>query len=390
MVSIVLKPDWAQRIQKGYPWVYTHSIASSIPPAITAGELVYLYEGKRRIAIAYFNPQTKLCARVLSCDPNATINEDFFYEQFSQALKRRQVFCEPYYRLVHSEGDNLPGLIVDRFNDTLVCQTNTAGMEKLKPLWLNALQKLLSPNRIIFRDDAPIRAKEGLALCVSAPLGSLSSRIEVQENSFTFYVDPEKGQKTGWFFDQRANRQWISQRVRQKTVLDLYTYLGGFGIACAARGAKQVTLVDASDYALSLAKEAAEHNGVVARCNFIKEDVFDLLPKLIEAGQQFEVVIADPPAFVKQALNKGSGLRGYEKLAKLVSQVLAPKGMLFIASCSHHASHGDFREAVERGIHKANREARLVRKAGADRDHPFHRLLAQSQYLKSLAYQFTS
>lgn len=388
MQTIVVKPEWAKRIQNGYPWLYTHSLAYK-PSNMSSGDLVYVNEGKKSIAIAYFNPKTKLCARILSLDPTKTIDEAFFFQQFAKALERRKTFTTPFYRLIHAEGDHLPGLIVDRFDETVVCQTNTAGMEKLKPFWLKALQKCLSPKRIILRDDVPLREKEGLTLNVSAPLGNLEDLIEVKENNLVFYADPLKGQKTGWFFDQRTNRHWISQRVKKKTVLDLYTYTGGFGIACAARGAKHVTLVDASEYGIALAKSSAEKNGVIHQCEFIIEDVFSLLPSLIEKQQKFDVIIADPPAFVKQAFSKGSGLKGYEKLAKLVSQVLTPQGILFIASCSHHASHGDFRQAIEKGISKAGREAKLIRKSGADRDHPTHRLLAQSQYLKSLAYQFS-
>lgn len=389
MQHIPLKTKSIEPILKGYPWVLASDIHLKIPPAGNPGDLVYLRDGSKPIAIAYYNPLTKIACRVLTQDCNTAIDTHFFLNAFSTALARRQrYFTTPFYRLVHAEADGLPGLIIDRFGDTLVCQTNTAGMEKLKPLWFPALQDLLKPTRVIFRDDAPSRTKEGLTLEVTAPIGSLDEQIIVEENGMLYIADPNKGQKTGWFYDQRTNRKWVSERTRHKTVLDLYTYSGGFGISALGQQARHVTFVDGSENALSLAQSAAHKNNVESRATFIHEDVFALLPRLHEANQQFEVVIADPPAFVKQAYHKGSGLNGYQKLAKLASEVVAPGGLLFIASCSHHASNADFRQAVEKGIANSGRTAALIRKAGADKDHPIHPLLPQSQYLKSLAFRF--
>jgi 23S rRNA (cytosine1962-C5)-methyltransferase len=388
LVILPIKSSWIERIRKGYPWVYTQAIASS---KLTAqpGDLVYLGDKKNKpFAIGYYNSQTKLACRVLTLDWKAKIDVNFFYHLFSKALTARNAkFAVPYYRLIHAEGDNLPGLIIDRFGDTLVCQTNTAGIEKLKPIWFEALQKLLQPTRVIFRDDTPNRLKEGLPAEISAPLGELCTYVSIIENGNTFYAAPLDGQKTGWFYDQRANRHWVAQYCKNKTVLDLYTYSGGFGISAAIAGASAVKLVDSSQKALDLAMLAATTNQVLPVCEFDKQNVFTLLPLLQEQEKQFDVVIADPPAFVKQAQHKGSGLRGYQKLAKLCATIVAPKGMLFIASCSHHASSLDFRNAVEIGIAKAGREAKLVRKGGADKDHPIHPLLPENHYLKALLYQ---
>ncbi len=388
MECIPIRSSWIERIRKGYPWVYTHALAAN-KAIVQPGDLVYLGDSKKKpFAIGYYNSQSKIACRVLTLDWKLKINTEFFFNQFSKALQLREKrFSIPYYRLVHAEGDNLPGLVIDRFGDTLVCQTSTAGMEKLKKYWLPALQQLLNPTRIIFRDDIASRLKEGLTTSISAPIGELEPHISILENGNTFFANPTDGQKTGWFYDHRANREWMSKFCKNKTVLDLYSYSGGFGIAAAKAGATSVKLVDSSQLALSLATMAASENQVLGNCEFIKESVFDLLPELHSQGQLFDVVIADPPAFVKQAQHKGSGLRGYQKLAKQCAQLVAPNGLLFMASCSHHAQTQEFRQAIETGITKGGRTLKFIRKGGADKDHPIHPLLPENHYLKALLYQ---
>lgn len=390
MHKLAVKSDWVERLKKGFPWVYTQALQYQIPQA-NQGELVLLTDtNKQPFAQAYYNPNSKLACRILTRDLNATINEEYFIELFSQALKRRERFInEPYYRLVHAEGDNLPGLVIDRFGDTLVCQTSTAGMEKLKALWVKALQTLLKPQSIIFRDNIKNRASENLELVINtigAPLAE-DELLLVKENDLTFYADPINGQKTGWFYDQRANRFWIRGRSKGKTVLDLYTFSGGFGISTAKGQAEHVTFVDSSEQALIHAKNAMALNELVTPCEFIQDDVFSLLPKMIEQKQSFDIVLADPPAFVKIAHQKMVGLKGYEKLAKLATQVVAKNGILMIATCSHHASTNEFQDAIVKGIAKAGRTARLIRKAGADKDHPVNPFLPENHYLKSLAFK---
>lgn len=388
MPFLLIKPKSIDHLKRGYPWIFRSDLASTQPLILAPGSLVTLADPHQEpFGIGFYNPLTSLTCRVISLSPDACIDTAFFRERFMRALARRERFFEvPYYRLVHAESDHLPGLIIDRFNDTLVCQTNTAGMECLKPIWLDPLIDLIKPARVIFKDDTPAREKEGLALQITIPVGSQETpEITIVENSLTYYGHAA-GQKTGWFYDHRANRFWMASRAKKKTVLDLYTYQGGFGLLAAAKGAKQVTLVDRSDTALQLAQRTAESHGF-SQCEFIEEDIFIFLEKAIEQKITFDIVIADPPAFAKQAHHQAAGLRGYQKLARLATQVVAPNGMLFIASCSHHAPHADFRQAVETGIQKSGRAFALLRKAGADKDHPIHPLLLETQYLKSLVYK---
>lgn len=385
MQHLSIKEDSVARLQKGYPWVERQAL-SLRSPNISTGELVQLTDKSGKfLAIAYYNEKSKLACRILTQDPTQSINIAFFEEKLSAALHRRQkCFQSPYYRLVHGESDNLPGLVIDRFDQTLVCQINTAGMEKLQALWLPALHNVLKPDDVILRVDNPIRQKEGLSVSEE----DKSIPLEVIENNVTFLIDAGLGQKTGWFYDQRANRAWIGQRAKRKTVLDLYTYCGGFGLCAAKNGAAHVTLVDSSEKALNQAKAASEKNQFT-NCEFIKAEVFSLLETFKEQGKSFDIVIVDPPAFIKSAKYIAQGLRGYEKLARLASHVVKPGGMLLMASCSHHASNGDFRQAVTKGIVKADRIPTLLRKSGADRDHPIHPLLPQSHYLKALTFKLS-
>jgi len=390
MFKLAVKAAWVDRLKKGYPWVYTEALRTP-PMGIKQGELVILTETNNQpFAQAYYNPHSKLACRILTRDLKVKIDEAYFIKLFSDALARRERhISEPYYRLVHAEGDHLPGLVIDRFADTLVCQTSTAGMEKLKALWVKALQTLLKPQYIIFRDNIKNRESENLGLGIHT-LGTSpfeGDLLFVKENDLTFYADPINGQKTGWFYDQRANRFWIRGRSKDKTVLDLYTYSGGFGVSTAKGQAKHVTFVDSSEQALLLAKNAMDLNELATPCEFIQEDVFSLLPKMIEQQQTFDIVLADPPAFVKIAHQKMVGLKGYQKLAKLAAQVVAKNGILMIATCSHHASTNEFQDAIIKGIAKTGRTARLVRKAGADKDHPINPFLPENHYLKSLAFK---
>ncbi len=387
MDCLPIKASFVDKIRKGYPWVYTFALAAS--KELPSGTLVYLGDNKKKpFAIAYYNPKSKIPCRVLSLDWKTNIDKTFFYNLFSKALgKRESRFKVPYYRLVHAEGDGIPGLIIDRFSDVLVCQIGTAGMEKLKNLWISALNDLLQPKQIIFRYDAQTREKEGLTSDEAPVDEEASPALEIIEHDISFFASPFDGQKTGWFYDQRENRHWMSKFCKDKSVLDLYTYRGGFGISAAKQGASAVTLVDSSKSALNYAELAAVKNEVNNKCNFVKEDVFNLLPNYISNQQHFDVVIADPPAFVKQARYKGQGLRGYQKLAKLCAQVVKSNGLLFIASCSHHANMTDFRKAVEAGIAKSGRQFSFIRKGGADKDHPIHPLLPENHYLKALLYR---
>ncbi|MBV8776662.1 MAG: class I SAM-dependent rRNA methyltransferase [Alphaproteobacteria bacterium] len=384
---VTLLPSGHRRAEAGHPWVYSNEVqmdaaAKGLPP----GALVTLNRADGRpIGVATFNAHTLLAARLLDRDAARPIGRRFVLRRLERALRlRERLYPSPYYRLVHAEADGLPGLVVDRFGPVFAVQCNTAGMVRLQPLVIDALRTLLQPQAIVLRDDSPVRALEGLSPDVGVALGEIGGPVAVEEGGVTFLADVIGGQKTGWFFDQRDNRAFVAGLARGARVVDLYCYTGGFGVAAACRGAQSVLGIDRSEAALALAAEAAARNGVAAVCDFRRADVFAETSALSRAGERFDIVVADPPAFARSKRDAPAALRGYRKLAHLAARLAAPGGFLFIASCSYNVGTPDFAEAVRRGLADAGRTARILRDAGAGPDHPVHPALPESAYLKSL------
>jgi 23S rRNA (cytosine1962-C5)-methyltransferase len=333
----------------------------------------------------YFNPASLIAVRLLDLKPDAAIDADFFITALRRALARREaIYDAPYYRLVHAEGDGLPGLAVDRFGDLCSVQVTTAGMEKLTPVLLEALDAVIAPNAVVLRNDTPSRALEGLDSYVRAAKGEMPDRISLIENGVRFFADIGTGQKTGWYFDQRDNHAFMAKIARGRTVLDAYCYAGGFGITAAVGGAEKLTGIDSSQGALALAEEAAAANGVKA--HFMKADVFEELERLAAANETFDVVIADPPPFVKSRKDLEPGAKAYRKLARLAASVVAPNGFLLLASCSHNIAPDRFALECAIGISRANRCGALIHQSGAGTDHPVHPMLPETAYLKALVY----
>lgn len=382
-----LQPQRSKRLLRGHPWVYSNEIEMAPETkALAPGSLVGLVGADgHRLGVALFNPHTLISARLLSRDPDETVDEAFLAARLRRALSIREaLFDEPYYRWIHAEADGLPGTVVDRFADTLVLQVNTAGMERLTPMLLDALERVAAPRRIVLRNDSPLRRLEGLEIMTAAVKGQLDDPIEVLENGARYFAHPLEGQKTGWFYDQRENRAWAARLATGARVLDAYSYAGGFGLLAARAGAAEVTLIDRSEAALRLAEAAAEANGVASRCRFVKAEAFAELRRHAAAGERFGLVIADPPAFVKSKRELKQGIKGYRKLARLAAGLVAADGYLVLASCSHLVDAASFAEQVHRGVLDAGRQGRLLRSAGAGPDHPVHTALPESAYLKAL------
>jgi 23S rRNA (cytosine1962-C5)-methyltransferase len=386
---ISLLPGRQKRAESGHPWIYSNEVTMSAEAkALPAGGLVTVKkpDGKT-LGVATFNPHPLVSARLLSRDATHRIDAGFFLRVLRRSLAiREKLFDAPFYRLVHAEADGLPGLVIDRFGTALVCQLNTAGMALLESELLAALDELLAPEIVVLRNDSPARLAEGLEPETRIAKGNLSAPVELVENGIRFTADLLGGQKTGWFFDQRDNRRFMARLARGGRVLDLYTYTGGFAVAAAVAGASEIVAIDRSEPALTLAKEAAQMNGVGARCTFRRGEAFAEAERLRATGERFEIVIADPPAFVKSRKDLAAGLRGYRKLAKLAAPLVAKGGFLFLASCSHNADLASFSEAVSRGIAEADRAARILRTSGADADHPVHPALPESAYLKAQVF----
>lgn len=388
--EITLERGREKRAVAGHPWVFSNEIAmTSEAKLLEPGSLVSLRTaGGESLGVAIFNPHSLIAARVLTRDKRTPIDEAFFAARFSRAMAlRARLVKSTHYRLVHAEADGFPGLIVDRYGETIVAQANTAGMDRLAPLWLSALKQIVKPQRLILRNDSAARVQENLAQEVRAEIGDLDAPVLVEENGARFRFLPNSSQKTGWFFDQRDNRAFVAALAEGARVLDVYTYAGGFAVQAALCGAREVLAVDRSDAALDSARWAAEANGVAQKVKLLDEEAFDALDRLHAAGERFELVIVDPPAFIKSRKDHAAGLRGYRKLAKKAAKLVARDGFLAICSCSHHAALEEFGAEVRGGLTEAHRSGRILRTSGAAPDHPVHPLLPETAYLKCIVAQ---
>ena len=384
-------PGRHKRLRDGHPWAFSNEIAmDAAARALPPGGRVRLVSANGEfLAIAGFNPRTLIAARVLSRVAEPPPMRALLAGRLRAALAlRERLHPGGFYRLVHAEADGLPGVVVDRYGDVLSVQLNAALAEAMREDLLAALDEVLSPRRVVLRNDSPSRALEGLALVVEEARGGAGDGpVELRENGARFLADLGEGQKTGWFFDQRENRARVAALADGARVLDAYCYAGGFGVLAACRGASEVVLLDRSERALALAMSAAGLNGVEARCRALRGEAFAELERLAAAGERFDVVVADPPAFVKSKKDLGAGARGYRKLARLAGSLVAPGGLLFVASCSHHVDVPLFAEQVARGLDDAARAGRILCTSGAGADHPVHPHLPESAYLKAQLFQ---
>ena len=354
--------------------------------AIPAGTIVeFRTHDKKFVGRGSFTPHCLIAGRIYSTNPVRAIDGEWVHEKIQDALALRETLvAEPYYRLVHAEADGLPGLIIDRFDKNLSVQINTAGMQLLWPELQAALMDILKPSCIILRNDSASRALEGLPRENSIAHGAVDDVIPVKENGITYFANLTGGQKTGWYFDQRDNHALVARYAASaESMLDLYTHAGGFALLAAQAGARNVIGVDSSESALALAEKAAKHNKL-KNCTFHRADVFDDLGRRASAKEKFEIVIADPPAFVKSRKDIASGARGYRKLTRMSAEVTAPQGLLFIASCSHNMELPNFIENVAAGLNDAGRTGRILHTTFAAPDHPTHPHLPESAYLKGL------
>ncbi len=385
--SVMLLPGRHRRAEGGHPWIYSNEVRmDAAAKALSPGALVTLRRADGSpLGVGMFNPHSLLAARLLDRDCGRAIGRRFFAGRIERALRvRERLFKTPYYRLVHAEADGLPGLVVDRFEDVLAVQANAAGMARLEPPILEALDALLRPAAIVLRNDSPVRALEGLPPETRMAKGTLPGPILVHEHGAVFGADLLGGQKTGWFFDQRDNRRFVSGLARDARVLDLYCFTGGFAVQAACAGAVSALGIDSSEPALDLAADAASRNGVGEICSFRRGEVFAEAARLAASGERFDVVIADPPAFARSRKEAPAALRGYRKLARLAASVTAKRGFLFLACCSHNVGEAEFAEAVRRGLGDAGRGGCILRMAGASPDHPVHPALPETAYLKAM------
>lgn len=387
--TIKIARDHDRRQKAGAPWLFSNELRlDDAAKALPAGSIVRLMAPTGKIVgVAHFNPHSLIAARLLSRNKDAAIDSAFFERRVARALAlRERLYDRPFYRLVHAEGDGLPGLVVDRYGDLLVVQTNTAGMAAAEAEIVEALKSVVAPSAILARNDSPGRSMEGLAEETRVLLGTVPERVAVEENGLAFVTDPAGAQKTGWYYDQSLNHAFAARLARDARVLDLYAYGGGFALNCLKGGARSALAVDRSAGALALAEASAEKQGVAERFSTRTGEVFAVIEELAREKARFGLVIADPPAFVRAKKDLAVGLRGYRKLAREAAGLVAEAGFLVMACCSHNVTPDAFAGEVTAGIRAAGRGARLLHQAGAAPDHPIHPALPETAYLKFLAY----
>ncbi|MEX0307485.1 MAG: RSP_2647 family RNA methyltransferase [Ruegeria sp.] len=390
---IRLKPKAnARGLRHGFPWVYANDIVTDRRTRkIEAGALAVLEDDKRSpIALVAVNPASKIMCRVLDRDIDAQLNAEWFETRIRRALEMRErLFGAPHYRLIHAEADGFPGVIIDRFGDVCVIQPNAAWAEVHLETLTDALVKVPGVVTVLKNASGRTRGLEGLDDVSLTLRGSAPEEpLLVPMNGATYMADLTGGQKTGLFYDQRPNHAFAAQLVHPGAqVLDVFSHVGGFGLAMLAGGAAQALSVDGSAAALELAAKGAKASGYADGFQTRQGDAFEVLTKLGEEGASFDVVICDPPAFApsKQALD--AGLRAYERIARLAAPLVKPGGYLGLCSCSHAADLGRFRDASSRGIGRAGRQAQLIHTGFAGPDHPQLPQLAESGYLKAVFYR---
>lgn len=394
MRKLWLKKNEERRIKAGHLWVFSNEIDTkkSLLTDFAPGEAATLCDWRGVVlGSVCVSPGSLICARLHAHEADVELDEALLYKRLKASLAlRHQLFSTPWYRLCHGEGDFLPGLIIDRYDSHLTLQLGTAGMDSRKDIIANCLDALLSPSSLYFDNDLAVRSLEGLSRAAESR-GSLPGMLEVPENDCHFKVPVSGGQKTGWFYDQRRNRQEFARYASAADVLDIFCYAGGFGVCAAMSGARSVTFLDASAQALELAQANATtnvpqmvgHGSITGLCG----DAFQLLQQLHAEGRRFSLISLDPPAFIKRRKDAAQGLAAYRKINLLAMRLLAPGGILASSSCSHHLSAGDLCTCIAQAAARLKRHARLIFAGGQGPDHPVQTSMPETAYLKCFIAQ---
>jgi 23S rRNA (cytosine1962-C5)-methyltransferase len=382
--SVVLKPKEEGRLQSGHLWAFSNEIASA-PGDLKPGDLADLYHANKGfLGRGFYHPKSLIAFRVLTDQKDQPIDSDFFQKRFRAAMDYRESLYPGggAYRWIFGESDRLPGLVVDRYGDVLCIQAIAAGMERLKSEIVKGLVDVSGATGVVWRADAGLRELEGLK--EGAPeivFGKVPERVEIELENGRFIVDPRQGQKTGFYFDQRDNRQALAPYCNGKRVLDAFCYSGGFGIAAGRAGAQQVVFVDSAAAALELAEQNAALNNLSDRAICVKGDAAALLAHENPDGP-FDVISIDPPAYARSKKHLPAALKAYEKLNALAIQAVKKGGIVASSSCSHHVTRETFVEMLRRSARKTKRQVRLLELRSQAKDHPVLLSMPETEYLK--------
>ncbi|MGQ0502256.1 MAG: class I SAM-dependent rRNA methyltransferase [Panacagrimonas sp.] len=379
-----LNPNAERRLRVGHSWVFSNEVDTVRTPlkSFKAGDCANVVDARgRTVGTAYVNPNSLIAARMLSTRADTVVNAEWIERRLTAALALREaLYPSPHYRLVYGESDGLPGLVVDRFGDICVLQSATAGMDRLQSLVVEAVQKLLKPNGILVRNDGGARSAENLPEMVEA-IGTVPETLEAIEAGARFEVAARTGQKTGWFFDQRDNRERLVRYAQGKRVLDVFSYVGAWSVRALVAGAASATAIDSSQPALDRARSNAAANGFELEA--LQGEALDKLKQLRADGRTFDVVIVDPPALIKRKKDHDAGLEHYAALNRAAMQLLMPGGVLVACSCSFHLEPEELQRVLLREARTQNRRLQILEQGGQGPDHPVHPAIAETRYLKA-------
>jgi len=387
MAKVILKKKEHIDIVRGFPWIYDNEIAR-VEGDFSPGDIVDIYDVSNTfLGRGYINPKSKITVRILT-RKEEEIDKSFFFKRILQAWEyRKRLVDTRSCRVVFGEADMIPGLIVDKFEDILVIQTLALGIDRFKDTIVEVLDEILQPRGIYERNDVPVREVEGLPQKKGFLKGVFDTKIEIEENGLRIIVDVENGQKTGYFLDQRENRNALKGIVEGAEVLDTFCYTGSFALHAVKFGARRVIAIDSSVQALELAKENAKLNGFDERIEFIEGNAFDILREFYKNGKTFDVIILDPPAFAKSQRHIEGAIRGYKEINLRAIKMIREGGFLVTCSCSQHITPEVFQQIIDSARIDANKMLRLVEFRTQAKDHPILLSYPESLYLKCGIYQ---
>ena len=386
--SLRLKANADRRLRAGHLWVFSNEVDVAVTPlnAFASGDQAILEAaGGKPLGVVALSPNNLICARLLSRDVKHVLDKSLLVHRINVALSlRERLFDQPCYRLVYGDSDLLPGLVVDRFGDILVVQLASATMEKHKDDVLAALIQVCKPSGILLKNDSAARDAEGLSRYVETAFGLVPEWVALEENGVKFEAPVMQGQKTGWFYDHRMNRARLAPYVKGKRVLDLFSYIGGWGVQAAAFGASDVMCVDASAFALDGVERNAALNGLTDKVACVEGDVFEALKQLKASEERFDVIVADPPAFIKRKKDLKNGEAAYRRLNEQAIRLLNKDGILISASCSMHLPEDDLQNILLTSARHLDRNIQLLERGGQGPDHPVHPAIPETRYIKSM------
>lgn len=392
--NLRLKKNEERRIKQGHVWVYSNEVDNEVTPlkGFEPGQQVIIEASNgKALGMGYVNPNTLICARLLSRSSKVELNIKFLKKRIQEAQALRELtYDQPYYRLAFGDSDGLPGLVIDRFGDVFSVQITTAGMETVKDDIVQVLINLYKPQAVVLKNDTASRELEGLPLYEEVAYGELPEELLITENSTQFAIPVIEGQKTGWFYDHRESRKRIQALAEGKSVLDVFSYLGGWGVAAATAGASDVACIDASEFALDGVDKNAQLNSVAEKMTTIQGSAFEVLNALKAEGHKYDVVVVDPPAFIKRKKDFRKGFEAYRRINELAMRLLNKDGILVSASCSHHLSRDDLLKAVQSAARHIDRTVQLFDQGHQGSDHPVHPAIPETEYIKTLFFRVSA